>query len=92
MIKQKKVANLFAREVKQKMEQKKKFEIENKARFWVGIGLIVPEFLVLIIYSFGFVDWCIFLYYNADYLMYCDLGGLLGVCPPALIRGFDDAF
>ena len=42
---------------KKQMEQKNKFEIENKARFYLGIALVVPEVLALIIYALTFVNW-----------------------------------
>ncbi len=38
------------------MEEKNKFEIENKARFWLGIALIVPEFLILIIFGLSLIE------------------------------------
>ncbi len=49
-------------ESKQKMKQEEKqgterLGIENKARFWFGVALIVPELVILIVYAFGFVDW-----------------------------------
>lgn len=34
-----------------------KFEIANKARFWLGVALVIPEFVILLVYALSFVDW-----------------------------------
>lgn len=31
--------------------------LKNKARFWVGVGLIVPEVLAILIVGLTFVNW-----------------------------------
>lgn len=32
-------------------------KMKNKARFWTGIGLIVPEVLAMLIVALNLVDW-----------------------------------
>ena len=31
-------------------------ELENKARFWVGVALIIPELLILVIFGLSLID------------------------------------
>ena len=45
---------------KEKMKQEEKAQrrgLKNKARFWVGVGLIVPEILAMVIVGLTFVNW-----------------------------------
>lgn len=32
-------------------------KLQNKARFWTGIGLIVPEVLAMVIFALTIVNW-----------------------------------
>lgn len=45
--------------------------MENKARFWTGVGLIVPEVVIATIYGLSFVNWS---FISSKLLLFIGLG------------------